>query len=69
MSKSKEAEGSHTHALFGLVFTLCFAFPLFQAPDKVFRYMSQQNRPYSVVDIFNNLHKEFGKTVCTIQTI
>jgi 26S proteasome regulatory subunit (ATPase 3-interacting protein) len=27
--------------------------------------MSQQNRPYSVVDIFNNLHKEFGKTCVT----
>ncbi|XP_041366330.1 homologous-pairing protein 2 homolog [Gigantopelta aegis] len=25
-------------------------------------YLAQQNRPYSVVDIFNNYGKEFGKT-------
>lgn len=25
-------------------------------------YLEKQNRPYSAIDIFNNLHKEFGKT-------
>ncbi|KAL7641478.1 UNVERIFIED_CONTAM: hypothetical protein RMT77_007349 [Armadillidium vulgare] len=29
---------------------------------KVLNYMKQQNRPYSVNDIFLNLHKEIGKT-------
>lgn len=33
------------------------------APAKILEYMKAQNRPYSVVDVFNNLHKEFGKTV------
>lgn len=28
----------------------------------ILQYLNQQNRPYSAVDIFNNLHKEFGKT-------
>ena len=28
----------------------------------VFDYMKEKNRPYSVLDIFNNLHKEHGKT-------
>ncbi|EDV27229.1 homologous-pairing protein 2-like protein [Trichoplax sp. H2] len=28
----------------------------------VLEYFYQQNRPYSIVDIFNNLHKEYGKT-------
>ncbi|XP_015905511.2 homologous-pairing protein 2 homolog [Parasteatoda tepidariorum] len=33
-------------------------------PNKqVLDYMVQQNRPYSAIDIFNNLHKEIGKTV------
>ena len=26
-------------------------------------YLNKQNRPYSAVDILNNLHKEYGKTV------
>lgn len=30
--------------------------------EGVLDYLTQQNRPYSAVDIFNNLHKEFGKT-------
>ncbi|XP_022079972.1 homologous-pairing protein 2 homolog [Acanthaster planci] len=25
-------------------------------------YLNRQNRPYSAIDVFNNLHKEFGKT-------
>lgn len=29
---------------------------------RILQYLNQQNRPYSAVDIFNNLHKEFGKT-------
>ena len=28
----------------------------------ILEYLQQQNRPYSAVDVFNNLHKEFGKT-------
>lgn len=28
----------------------------------VLEYIVRQNRPYSVIDIFNNLHKEYGKT-------
>eukprot|EP00794_Sanderia_malayensis_P003394 gene3394-3884_t len=32
------------------------------ADDAVLDYLNKQNRPYSAVDIFNNLHKEFGKT-------
>jgi len=30
--------------------------------EKILRYLEQQNRPYSVNDIFLNLHKEVGKT-------
>ena len=29
-------------------------------------YLNMQNRPYSAVDIFNNLHKEYGKVVSCI---
>ena len=25
-------------------------------------YLNKQNRPYSAIDIFNNLHKEYAKT-------
>lgn len=32
------------------------------AMDAVLEYLMRQNRPYSVVDVFNNLHKEHGKT-------
>lgn len=32
------------------------------ALEVVYEYMKKQNRPYSLVDIFNNLHKEHGKT-------
>lgn len=28
----------------------------------VLDYLMKQNRPYSAIDIFNNLHKEYGKT-------
>ena len=28
----------------------------------VYEYMKSQNRPYSALDVFNNLHKKFGKT-------
>ncbi len=33
------------------------------APAAVLSYLNKQNRPYSAIDIFNNLHKEYGKTV------
>uniref|UniRef100_H2ZD74 Homologous-pairing protein 2 homolog n=1 Tax=Ciona savignyi TaxID=51511 RepID=H2ZD74_CIOSA len=33
--------------------------------DAIFDYMKTQNRPYSVGDIFSNLHKEYGKTAVT----
>ncbi|XP_052776506.1 homologous-pairing protein 2 homolog [Mya arenaria] len=32
------------------------------APSAVLDYLNKQNRPYSAIDICNNLHKEFGKT-------
>ncbi|XP_029642237.1 homologous-pairing protein 2 homolog [Octopus sinensis] len=31
----------------------------------VLEYLNQQNRPYSAIDVFNNLHKEYGKTAVT----
>lgn len=31
----------------------------------VFTYMKSQNRPYSVLDVFQNLHKKYGKTAIT----
>jgi len=33
-----------------------------EASEAVLAYLTKQNRPYSAVDIFSNLHKEFGKT-------
>ncbi|XP_066987835.1 LOW QUALITY PROTEIN: homologous-pairing protein 2 homolog [Macrobrachium rosenbergii] len=33
-----------------------------EAMERVRSYMEQQNRPYSVNDIFMNLHKDIGKT-------
>lgn len=30
--------------------------------DAVFEYMKAQNRPYSAMDVFSNLHKAHGKT-------
>jgi len=33
-----------------------------EASDAVLAYLTKQNRPYSAVDIFSNLHKEYGKT-------
>lgn len=33
-----------------------------EASGAVLAYLTKQNRPYSAVDIFSNLHKEFGKT-------
>lgn len=36
-----------------------------EAPAKILKYLTDQNRPYSAVDILNNLHKEFGKTCIT----
>ncbi|KAL5006362.1 hypothetical protein ScPMuIL_015168 [Solemya velum] len=33
-----------------------------QAVQAVLDYLNYQNRPYSSIDIFNNLHKEYGKT-------
>jgi len=32
------------------------------AASAIFKYMFDQNRPYSVTDIHMNLHKEYGKT-------
>lgn len=32
------------------------------ASTKIYAYLKDQNRPYSVNDIFLNLHKEVGKT-------
>ncbi|EDO49087.1 predicted protein [Nematostella vectensis] len=33
-----------------------------EAADAVLSYLVKNNRPYSAVDIFTNLHKEYGKT-------
>lgn len=33
------------------------------ATEAVYKYLKNQNRPYSANDIVQNLHKEFGKTV------
>jgi len=33
-----------------------------QAVPAILDYLNKQNRPYSAVDILNNLHKEHGKT-------
>ena len=30
--------------------------------SRILKYLEEQNRPYSVNDIFLNLHKEIGKT-------
>lgn len=35
----------------------------------MFDYLNKQNRPYSAIDICNNLHKEHGKTVSSIQFV
>ncbi|KXJ19595.1 homologous-pairing protein 2 homolog [Exaiptasia diaphana] len=32
------------------------------AEEAVLSYLNKNNRPYSAVDIFTNLHKEYGKT-------
>ncbi|XP_038077037.1 homologous-pairing protein 2 homolog [Patiria miniata] len=32
------------------------------AVTAILDYLNRQNRPYSAIDVFNNLHKEFGKT-------
>lgn len=34
-----------------------------KALEKIQQYMLDQNRPYSVNDVVQNLHKEFGKAV------
>ncbi len=34
-----------------------------EAERAVLGYLSNQNRPYSATDIFNNLHKQYGKTL------
>lgn len=36
-----------------------------EANKAVLNYLNKQNRPYSAVDVFNNMHKEFGKTAVT----
>ncbi|XP_072179104.1 homologous-pairing protein 2 homolog [Diadema setosum] len=33
-----------------------------EAASAVLKYLNRQNRPYSAIDVFNNLHKEYGKT-------
>merc|ERR1712012_1337535 len=33
------------------------------AESAIKQYLIKQNRPYSAIDITNNLHKEFGKTL------
>ncbi|XP_027048309.1 homologous-pairing protein 2 homolog [Pocillopora damicornis] len=33
-----------------------------EASQAVLAYLTKQNRPYSAIDIFSNLHKEYGKT-------
>ena len=33
------------------------------AATDITNYLTKQNRPYSAIDIFNNLHKKYGKTV------
>ncbi|CAD5115859.1 DgyrCDS4799 [Dimorphilus gyrociliatus] len=33
-----------------------------ETSDGILQYITQQNRPYSATDIFNNLHGKFGKT-------
>ena len=32
------------------------------ASEAVLQYLNVQNRPYSAIDIFNNLHKAHGQT-------
>ncbi|XP_014665357.1 PREDICTED: homologous-pairing protein 2 homolog [Priapulus caudatus] len=32
------------------------------AEAAILAYLNRENRPYSAIDIFNNLHKEYGKT-------
>merc|ERR1711868_280875 len=33
-----------------------------ECDSAILDYLTKQNRPYSAIDIFNNLHKEYGKT-------
>ena len=35
----------------------------YTAIKPVLSYLEKQNRPYSVIDIFNNLHKTFSKSI------
>lgn len=41
------------------------------AETAIKQYLMKQNRPYSAIDITNNLHKEFGKTLVerTLETL
>lgn len=36
-----------------------------EAETALLHYLIKENRPYSAVDIFNNLHREYGKTAVT----
>ncbi|KDO33502.1 hypothetical protein SPRG_02310 [Saprolegnia parasitica CBS 223.65] len=36
-----------------------------QAEEEVAKYMRQTNRPYSVLNVFENLHRRIGKTMLT----
>ncbi|CAH1789071.1 unnamed protein product [Owenia fusiformis] len=33
------------------------------AEEGILQYLTKQNRPYSAIDVYNNLHKVYGKTV------
>jgi len=37
------------------------------AVSAILDYLNTQNRPYSAIDILNNLHKEYGKVVNCVQ--
>uniref|UniRef100_A0A0N5AP45 TBPIP domain-containing protein n=1 Tax=Syphacia muris TaxID=451379 RepID=A0A0N5AP45_9BILA len=42
----------------------CFKITLFFTATKVITdYVVRENRPYSATDVFNNLHREYGKTL------
>merc|ERR1719270_986831 len=51
-----------------ILYTIRFKYSIytvfsFLADTAIKQYLVKQNRPYSAIDITNNLHKEFGKTL------
>jgi 26S proteasome regulatory subunit (ATPase 3-interacting protein) len=36
-----------------------------EGSEAILAYLKKQNRPYSAVDVFNNLKGEYGKTAVT----